>query len=148
MQGLINSADPLLTLAGALFLIGVAFDFIFSSQFKNQIRDAIAKTGILPRKPRNILLLYSEYFVQDIIGYEYKIGFFIKSLSLSVLCYLLVAFFETKYSGFPFPMQEMLLSNVALLSGPVLVVCLFQMAFDWFSSYISILYFRLFYVKY
>lgn len=139
MEKLITSADPLLSLAGVVFVMGVAFDIVFSSQFKDRIKQTITKSYLKDLRFSQLLTEYSRFFVVEILSFNRISVFIIKSAFLSVLFYLFVAFFEARIN----PIQNLVFVSIALLTPSIVLLFIFQIMFDIFSSFVSVVYIQL-----
>lgn len=143
MEHLLKSADPLLTLAGALFALGLAFDVIFSATFKEQIKQTITRSYLRNAKFSRLVVDYSKYFVRDILSLRRPSQFVLKTVSLSVLFYLIVALIEARSSIADQSIQSRVFESVALFAPSILILFFFHAVFDIFSSLVSVLYFNM-----
>jgi hypothetical protein len=146
MEGLIKSSDPLLALAGAFFLIGVCFDVIFSREFKDKIRDAIADQYSNKNFSKNSLIISARYLAHEVMSIDRISVFFLKSFALSVSFYVIAAVVDTRLHAFTAgdsTLQGSLARHLMQLAPPVLIVAIFHVFFDFLSAYITVLYLRL-----
>jgi hypothetical protein len=138
---LIASADPLLSLAGVLFAIGLAFDAIFSNEFKDRIKQTIIQSYLRNLRLSLLLAEYSRFFVIEILSIKKVSAYLLKTATLSIVFYLIVAVFEARSSSGI--VQANVLESVASLTPSIIFLFFSQILFDVFSSYVSVIYIRM-----
>lgn len=143
MQSLVTSVDPLVSLAGVLFAMGVCFDTVFSKEFKDSVWKLFitsdAKTGWMA-----VVSDFSTFFVNDLLTYQNRRVFVLKSISLSAFFYACIVVFEAQYyRGATEDIQRGFFEAVIQLYTPALFVLVAQVSFDVLSAFISVLFLRL-----
>ena len=142
MEKLIESANPLLSLAGALFLLGACFDMIFTTEFKSKLRQLIISSANAGRLSKGFLSTYSGIFVAEILSFHRPLAFVGKSIAPSLFFFLLASYVEARNQPeFAGRLQLDFFTGLLLLAPPILAVIAFQLLFDVLSAYISVLYF-------
>lgn len=139
MEKLITSADPLLSLAGVIFVLGLAFDIVFSNQFKDQIKQTIMKSYLKDLRFSHLLTEYSRFFVVELLSFNRVLVFVSKSAFLSIIFYSFVAFLEVRISR----VQNLVIESIALLTPSIVVLFVFQIMFDVFSASVSVVFIQL-----
>ncbi|MGH6923880.1 MAG: hypothetical protein ACRED5_09095 [Propylenella sp.] len=144
MSQLLLSTNPLLALAGTLFVIGVCFDLIFSDPFKSRVKTLVAEPAIFSPDRPALITAYARDFVLELWQPDKRRSFLWKTVALSTLFYVIIAVLEIRTVS-DLSVQGEMLQDILLFRPSVLSLFGFHMAFDVGSAYVTILYLRLSY---
>jgi hypothetical protein len=142
MGELIFSTEPLLWLAGVIFLAGAGFDLIFSVDLKRKISDALVHYSFARARFVEIITRSASSFCVDILKPKKAGSFFLKSMALSIIFYTATVIFEITVhpNSLAGVIHWGFLYELMTLYAPVVIVVASVVGFDLISAYISVAY--------